>query len=198
MGTCIDSSRPALRRLATRWSATGRARREGAGAVVVEFALVFPMLMMILFGIITAGLSYTHAVGLTNAVREGARFGAVSDASPTMASQWADDVIARVRETQFDDTTQESQICVQLWKVGTGAIANTGKCSSTGGASYISLPTTASQDPAVPSNATGSCVVRVLAARPFNIFIGISGWDSVKVTGSVERYERKDKVTSCS
>jgi Flp pilus assembly protein TadG len=174
-----------------------RHRRDGAGAVAVEFALVLPILAMLLFGIITAGLSYSHAIGLTNAVREGARFGASSDASPAMANQWADDVIRRVRQTQFDDPSSESQVCVQLWKVGTGAIANTGKCSSIGGASYISLPTSASADPAVPTSATGTCVVRVLAARPFSIFVGVTGWDTVKVTGSIERYERKDKVASC-
>lgn len=176
----------------------GRRPRREDGAVAVEFALVFPLLMMVLFGIITGGLSYSHAIGLTNAVREGARFGAVSDASPTMASQWADDVIVRVRQTQFDDPSVQSQVCVQLWKIGTGPIANTGKCASTAGGSYINLPTSATDDPAVPSSGTGTCVVRVLAARPFNIFIGLTGWDSVKVTGSVERYERKDKVSACA
>ncbi len=165
--------------------------------MAVEFALVFPLLVMLLFGIITAGISFAHSLGLTNAVREGARFGAISDASPATASQWADDVIARVRQTQFDDPSAESQVCVQLWKVGTGAVANTGKCSSTGGAAYISLPTTAAQAPAVPTNASGTCVVRVLAARPFQIFVGVTSWDSVRVTGSIERYERKDKVASC-
>ncbi len=172
-------------------------QRESTGAVAVEFALVVPLLAMLLFGIITAGLSYSQALGLTNAVREGARFGATSDASSAMAAQWATDVIERVRQTQFDDPSSASQVCVQLWKVGTGAIANTGKCSATGGAAYITVPSTATADPAVPSAATGTCVVRVLAARPFSVFVGITSWNSVKVTGSIERYERKDKVTTC-
>lgn len=171
--------------------------RDASGASAVEFALVFPILVMLLFGIITAGLSYTRAVGLTNAVREGARFGATSDASTAMASQWADDVIQRVRQTQFDDPSQQSQVCVQLWKVGTGPVANTGKCSSTGGATFISLPTSATDAPAVPSNATGTCIVRVIAARPFSISVGLASWDSTRVTTSIERYERKDKVTTC-
>src|SRR4051812_20754999 len=111
-----------------------RHRRDGTGAAAVEFALVVPVLAMLLFGIITAGLSYSQALGLTNSVREGARFGSSSDASAAVAAQWADDVIARVRQTQFDDPNAASQVCVQLWKVGTGAIANTGKCSATGGA----------------------------------------------------------------
>ena len=174
-----------------------RHRRDATGAVAVEFALVVPILAMLLFGIVTAGLSYSQALGLTNAVREGARFGSSADASSAVASQWADDVIQRVRQSQFDDPSSVSQVCVQLWKVGTGAIANTGKCSTTGAASYISVPATATADPAVPSGATGTCVVRVLAARPFSVFIGVATWNSVKVTGSVERYERKDKVTTC-
>lgn len=159
--------------------------------------MIFPVLVMLLFGIVTAGLSYSQSLGLTNAVREGARFGASSDASPAMAAQWADDVIARVRQTQFDDPSVVSQVCVQLWKVGTGAVAGTAKCSTTSGAALISVPATATDNPAVPTNAAGSCIVRVLAARPFEINVGITSWSSVRVTGSVERYERKDKVTSC-
>src|ERR1051325_6492496 len=77
---------------------TRTSRRQETGAVAVEFALIFPVLVMLLFGIVTAGVSYSQSLGLTNAVREGARFGASSDASPAMAAQWADDVIARVRQ----------------------------------------------------------------------------------------------------
>ncbi len=56
----------------------GRARLDERGAVAVEFALVLPVLVMLLLGITTAGLSYSHAIGLTNAVREGSRFGATT------------------------------------------------------------------------------------------------------------------------
>jgi Flp pilus assembly protein TadG len=47
------------------------------GAAVVEFALVLPLLLMILFGIIEFGLVLYNQEVITNASREGARFGIV-------------------------------------------------------------------------------------------------------------------------
>lgn len=172
-------------------------RRDERGASAVEFALVCPLLLMLLFGIITTGLSYDHGLGLTNAVREGTRFGASTDASPTMAGQWADDLITEVRQTQFDDPSSQTQVCVQLWKVGTGAVANTGKCS-VGAGTTVAVPLTANDDPKVPSLPAGTCVVRVVAARPFNILIGVASWDRYQSSSSVARYERKDKISTCS
>jgi Flp pilus assembly protein TadG len=43
------------------------------GAAAVEFALVLPILIMLLFGIIEFGRGYHAKVELTGAVREGAR-----------------------------------------------------------------------------------------------------------------------------
>ena len=48
-------------------------RREERGSVVVEFALVLPILMLLLFGIIEFGRGYNAKIQLTSAVREGAR-----------------------------------------------------------------------------------------------------------------------------
>jgi Flp pilus assembly protein TadG len=45
------------------------------GAVVVEFALVLPLLMLLLMGIIEFGLLFYNQQVLTNASREGARAG---------------------------------------------------------------------------------------------------------------------------
>ena len=43
------------------------------GAVAVEFALVLPVLVLLLFGIIEFGRGYNAKIELTGAVREGAR-----------------------------------------------------------------------------------------------------------------------------
>lgn len=48
-----------------------------SGASAVEFALLLPVLMMILFGIIEFGLALYQQAILTNASREGARLGIV-------------------------------------------------------------------------------------------------------------------------
>ena len=43
------------------------------GAVMVEFALVLPLLVMLLVGIIQFGLAYSAQVSISGAAREGAR-----------------------------------------------------------------------------------------------------------------------------
>jgi Flp pilus assembly protein TadG len=159
-------------------------RASERGAAALEFALVVPVILMVIIGAVTTGISYSNAIGATNAVREGTRFGATGDASQTT---WAADVISRVRTTQFDDTGNTTAICVQLWKQGTGSLR---LACSNGSSQTLTMP--ASTDyPAVPSGlATGQCVVRVIAARPFTINAVLANWTSVAKRGSTARYER--------
>ncbi len=58
---------------------------------MVEFALVAPLLFLILFGIIQFGIAFMNSVALTDAVRAGARKAAVSRsaADPTQATKAA-------------------------------------------------------------------------------------------------------------
>ena len=59
-----------------------RWRRGGeTGQSLVEFAMVLPLLLVILFAIVDFGRIYQANVSLTNAVREGARLGAVGGTS---------------------------------------------------------------------------------------------------------------------
>ena len=53
-----------------------RACNDDSGAATVEFALALPMLMVLLLGIITGGITLNQQLALTNGVREGSRFGA--------------------------------------------------------------------------------------------------------------------------
>ena len=53
-------------------------QRQG-GAAAVEFALVFPFLVMVLFGIFQFGIAYNNWIALTHAAREGARLAAVGE-----------------------------------------------------------------------------------------------------------------------
>lgn len=52
---------------------TNRTESRERGAVAVEMALVLPLLVMLVFGIIEFGRGYNAKVELTGAVREGAR-----------------------------------------------------------------------------------------------------------------------------
>lgn len=57
-------------------SVLARLRNE-SGAAVVEFALVLPLILVLIFGIIDMGRLLFTANALTSAVREGARYAAV-------------------------------------------------------------------------------------------------------------------------
>jgi len=55
--------------------------KEEEGTAVVEFAIIAPLLFVILFGIIEFGVLLYDKAMITNAVREGARAGIVFDAN---------------------------------------------------------------------------------------------------------------------
>jgi Flp pilus assembly protein TadG len=65
-----------------------------SGASAVEFALVLPLLLILVFGTITGGMLYNEQLTLTQAAREGARFGATF---PTDAA-WEGAVVARIEQ----------------------------------------------------------------------------------------------------
>ena len=56
-----------------------RAQRGRSGQAVVEFALILPVFMLMLFGAIEFGRAYYTLHLLTNAAREGARTGALPE-----------------------------------------------------------------------------------------------------------------------
>lgn len=151
-------------------------RGNESGAVAVEFALLVPLMLMLLFGAVTTGLSITHSIGLTNAVREGARFGATDHPGGLDIKKWtgadwntwATDTIKRVRDTQFDDgataATSSTAVCVDMLKVPATVLSS--KCEQANGPALSS----ADAPPVSSSNiAPGTCVVRVWAARNFEI-----------------------------
>ena len=59
------------------------------GAAAIEFALLFPLLMLILFGIIDFGRALNAQITLTQAAREGARLDALGEPNVTSQTQSA-------------------------------------------------------------------------------------------------------------
>lgn len=68
-----------------------RPRRAEDGATAVEFALLAPIFIMLLFGIISFGLVFAQQLGLSNGARQGARAGVVSGATCKQIYQEAQD-----------------------------------------------------------------------------------------------------------
>lgn len=140
------------------WRARQRSER---GAAAVEFALVAPFVLLLLFGMVTTGFAYSDHLSITNAVREGARFGSTADFTASPAT-WATSVQNRVRDVYLNagSSISASQICVKLVDTANavvdGASALGGYCSA--------------NEPSLPSAmAAGSCAVKVWVKKPATI-----------------------------
>ncbi len=100
------------RRVLKRNSALARRER---GDAIVEFVLVLPILVMMLFGILEIGRVLDAWIVVQNAAREGARSGALASASaaPTTARQTATDYLETAFSARTDiDRTNIAQALV--------------------------------------------------------------------------------------
>ena len=71
-----------------------RARNEDQrGAAAVELALILPILILLVFGIVQFGIAFNNKQGLHAAAREGARFGALPQHSKTEIISRVDDAL---------------------------------------------------------------------------------------------------------
>jgi Flp pilus assembly protein TadG len=85
------------------------------GQTMVEFTLVLPVLLVVLFGIIQFGLTFKNYVALTDAVRAGARTAAVSRLSGTRVN----DTVNRVKGASGDLQVAKVKVTVtSTWAHG--------------------------------------------------------------------------------
>jgi Flp pilus assembly protein TadG len=82
--------------------------RNEQGQTMTEFALVLPVLALLLFGVIQFGILFNNYVTLTDAVRSGARKAAVS----RQASDPPGDAEAAVRKAA--DTLDQTKLVVSV------------------------------------------------------------------------------------
>ncbi len=144
------------------WIPRALRRRNERGAAVVEFALVMPLLLTILFGLITTGMAFSDHLSATNATREGARYGAAAPFTVAAADTWAESVRDRVKQVYFNagETVTDDQICVRLLKSDASTIGSwTG--ANCGTAPDLTTPSL--------TMAPGSCAVVVWMQRPRKI-----------------------------
>lgn len=84
------------------------------GSQLIEFALILPVLLSFLFGIITGGIAFSHNLALDNAARETARFAAtlpVDGSLDTWLAQVADAADGTATGT-LDMNIPGREICV--------------------------------------------------------------------------------------
>jgi len=85
------------------------------GAAVVEFALVMPILALIIFGIIDFGRAFYTVNNIISAVREGARYGAILSAPLSVTGQREiRDRVRSVSQPFGGDSLRDEQIQIEF------------------------------------------------------------------------------------
>jgi Flp pilus assembly protein TadG len=92
--------------------------RNQQGQTMTEFALVLPVLALILFAVIQFGIVFNNYITLTDATRAGARKAAVSRQDPNRNSA----VISAVRSSASDLTSSKLSVSPpsSTWNAGDG------------------------------------------------------------------------------
>jgi len=76
------------------------------GQTLIEFALIAPIMFILLFGIIDFGMALDHRITLQHAVREGARYAAVHSTCRDIQNRTAD---------RAGDIVTWDQVCVRYF-----------------------------------------------------------------------------------
>jgi Flp pilus assembly protein TadG len=115
-----------------------RKRRRGAerGAAAVEFALVVPMLVTLVFGMVDAGWAINRYSVLNNAVREGARTASLGGDSATSTSA----VTTALDTSMIQGTPTITVTCTK----STGVSATCGTPETSGGTATVTARVTQS------------------------------------------------------
>jgi len=171
-------------------------RGRESGASLVEFALIVPVLVMILLGTITGGFALATKNSMTNSVREGARLGATMPRGPSW-NAWADAVATRVSELGGSDLPK-AQVCVAIVRVGASAVPLGSYPAST--PASVSGACDLEPDivpPEPPSNvAPNTCVVLVWGSRAATLETLVYSVDLTLEAKAVSRYERASECAT--
>jgi hypothetical protein len=128
-----------------------RGERGERGAVLVEMALLLPLIMSLLLGTFTGGDAYFRKISLVDAAREGARYGASLKVPSGGLAAWRQVVAARVADLSGGEIAAY-EVCAEL-------VVPTGSESSCG----VADPSGASSDPSV---LTPASLVKVSVTKP--------------------------------
>ena len=161
----------------------GRLKSE-SGANAVEFALILPILIVLIFGIFFGGLAYNRQLALTQSAREGARFAATLPLGGATApnQDWFDDVVERIEESStgsLADGQPGRYICVRF-------------VDDQGASVEEEVGDTSVSNCDVDSSAvTNRARVEVVVARPANLEFIFYNFPVTLRAQSIARYEGK-------
>lgn len=173
-------------------SPPGRCRDREAGAALVEFALVIPILLAFLLAIVTGGLSIRQSVSLNNSARETARYGAVLPVDGNLNNWLATvaDVAVTSATGDLSATSPGQRICIAyVYPDGSATNDRTMRLTEIGGVRTVAVNATCMADGRPSSERRVQVTVErtgYFDAFIFNTNITLSGQ-------SVSRFERFDR-----
>jgi Flp pilus assembly protein TadG len=156
---------------------------------MVEFALILPVVVSLLMGLMTGGMAYNKKIAVTDAVRGAARYGATLGDSSTFAASVRD----RLVQLSAGELTG-SDVCVELVRAGS---PNTVTRSWYASASNSACPAQFGTAPTTPTVSTGSCVVKVWGMKEAKLQAVLVNSDLKLKAGSVAAFERGIPAGTC-
>ena len=152
---------------------SGRSRRERSrGQAMVEFALILPLFLILLMGMLEFGIVFDHRNAMAYAVREGARVGASLGNGGSQSSGVDPAILAAVQRGLTDPILIENITSIEIFKADLAGLPVTGKIDKYDRAGTLigtaGWPATSRVPPGLVSGATGDSIgVRVTYAfRP--------------------------------
>ena len=146
--------------------------RDESGAALVEFALVLPLLLLLLFGLLDFGKAFNYWIDETHLANEGARW-AVVNKNPASSGTLQDYIRQQANTTELRNGGTASlpnpiRICIDFPN-GTSNVGDPVRVAVT--ATYHWLGFIASETSLTQTSITGSATMR-LEAKPTNYAAG--------------------------
>jgi Flp pilus assembly protein TadG len=166
-------------------------RADDRGAALVEFALVFPLLIAFVMAIFTIGAAYNTRMTMTAAARDGARYAAVLDKTQTFASgtSWGSAVTQRVVDRAAGSGVTTADVCVYLLQGPTSG-TTPGPATIQPGASFRNLSAASGVCPtAMPTLDVNEQAVQVTIRRQAQIQVLFFSRDVTLVATNTITYE---------
>ncbi len=102
-------------------------RARGQGQAVVEFALILPLFLLLLIGMLEFGIVFDHRNAMAYAVREGARVGASLGNGGSQPSAVDPAILAAVQRGLTDPILIENITSIEIFKADTAGQPVAGK-----------------------------------------------------------------------
>jgi Flp pilus assembly protein TadG len=165
-----------------------RRSHDDSGAAAVEFALLLPLFILLVFGIISGGVFFNDKLSLNQGVREAARYGATLNNPPTdvpSATAFLTTILNSAQGNNYGQIgTSATTFCIGFIPANSDTTKPpTSNYYLTYGASTATTTPCDSGDPSTPGS------VFVIGKKPSNFNLMITNLSTTLVSVAVARYE---------